>query len=45
MKSSHTYFSFKRALTGVSGLVGGNNFNIPTKYYASKTKSYNPKDA
>ncbi|WP_293310794.1 hypothetical protein [Pedobacter sp. UBA5917] len=45
MKSSHIYFSFKRALTGVSGLGGGNNFTIPQKYYASRTNFYNPKDA
>ncbi|WP_344851738.1 hypothetical protein [Pedobacter jeongneungensis] len=45
MKSSYTHFSFKRAFTGVSGLAGGNNFALPPKYYALKTKSYNPQDA
>ncbi|WP_316827028.1 hypothetical protein [Pedobacter miscanthi] len=45
MKSSYTHFSIKRALTEVPGLVGDNNFTLPSKYYASKTKSYNPQDA
>jgi hypothetical protein len=45
MKSSYTYFSFKRAFTEVPGLLGGTNVTLPPKYYASKTKSYNPQDA
>jgi hypothetical protein len=44
MKSSHTYFNFKGALTGVPGLAESTDVTLTPKYPALKTKSPNPQD-